>query len=79
MGGVTRLGVQGKSHCYTWAYGVNRLGNPVTYMTDMNHLVKVIVLVNLAVWLVCRFPHYRLPMYRESGNKKPYEHFARLI
>ena len=43
----------------------------------MNRLVKVIVLVNLAVWQVCRFPHYRLSM--RGGNKKPYEHFARFI
>ena len=45
--------------------------------TDVNHLVKVIVLVSLAVRQVCRFPHYRLSM--KGGNKKPYEHFGRFI
>ena len=29
---VTRVWVRvGASHCYTWAYGDNRLGNTVTY------------------------------------------------
>ena len=51
---------------------------PCNLLTDVNHLVKVIVLVNRAVWQDCRFPHYRLSMYRE-GWKKPYEHFARFI
>ena len=49
-GGVTRVGSSGTSHCCTCAYDVNRLGNPVTYFTDVNHLVNVIVLVGLAVW-----------------------------
>ena len=30
-GGVTRVGSWGMSHCYTWAYNINRLRNPVTY------------------------------------------------
>ena len=38
-------------------------GKPCNLLTDLNHLVKVIVLVNLAV---CRFPQYRLSMYREG-------------
>ena len=29
--GVTRVGSWGTSHCDTWAYDVNRLGNPITY------------------------------------------------
>ena len=41
-------------------------GKPCNLLTDVNHLVKVIVLVKLAVWQVCRFPHYRLSMYREG-------------
>ena len=57
--------------------GVWRFGKPCNLLTDVNHLVKVIVIVNLAVWQVCRFPHYRLSM--RGGNKKPLEHFARFI
>ena len=52
-------------------------GKPCNLLTDVNHLVKVIVLVNLAVWKVCRFPHYRLSM--RGRNKKAYEHFARFM
>ena len=52
-------------------------GKPCNLLTDVNHLVKVIVQVNLAVWQVCRFPHYRLSM--RGRNKKPYEHFAKFI
>ena len=40
----------------------------------MNHLVKVIVLVNLAVGQVCRFPHIDYLCIERGGNKKPYEH-----
>ena len=76
-GGVTRVGPWGTSHCYTWAYDINRLGNPCNLLIDVNHLVKVIVLVSIAVRQVCRFPHYRLSM--RDGNKKSYEHFARFI
>ena len=46
------------------AYDVSRLGN-CNLLTGVNHLVKVIVLVSLAVWQDCRFPHYRLSIYRE--------------
>ena len=53
------------------------LEEPCNLLTDLNHRVKVIVLINLAVWQVCRFPHYRLSM--RGGNKKPYEHFAKCI
>ena len=52
-------------------------GKPSNLLTDANLLVKIIVLVSLAVWQGCRFPHYRLSM--RGGNKKPYEHFARFI
>ena len=52
-------------------------GKPCNLLTGVNHLVKGIVLVNLAVWQVCRFPHYRLSM--RGGNKKPYEYFTNFI
>ena len=29
--GSDPFGGLGEIHCYTWAYDVNRLGNPVTY------------------------------------------------
>ena len=52
-------------------------GKPCDLLTDVNHRVKVIVLINLGVWQVCRFPHYRL--YMRGGNIKPYEHFSKFI
>ena len=50
-GGVTRVGALRKESRgqATWAYGVNRLGNSCNLLTDVNHLVTVIVLINLAV------------------------------
>ena len=42
-------------------------GKTCNLLTDANHRIKVIVLINLAVWQVCRFPHYRLSM--RGGNK----------
>ena len=51
-------------------------GKPCYLLTDVNHLVKVIIPVNLAVWQVCRFPHYRLHVSMRGGNKKSYEHLG---
>ena len=70
-GGVIRVGSFGR------VTATRSFGKPCNLLTDVNHLVKVIVLVNLAVWQVCRFPHHRLSM--RGGNKKPYEHFAKFI
>ena len=66
------LGDESLLHVSVW-----RFGKPCNLLTDVNHLVKIIVLVNLAVWQVCRFPHYRLST--RGANQKPFEHFARFI
>ena len=61
-GGVARLGGLGDEsllHVDVWRQS---FGKPCNLLTDVNHLVKV----NLAVWQVCRFPHYRLSMYTEG-------------
>ena len=65
-GGITRLWVLGDEsllHVGVWRQPFRK---PCNLLTDVNLLVKVIVLVNLAVLQVCRFPHYRLAMYREE-------------
>ena len=48
MGEWPVWGSLGTSHYYTWAYDVNRFGKPCNLLTDLTHLVKVIVLFNLA-------------------------------
>ena len=49
-GGVTHVGVTGDESLLHVGVGRQSFGKPCNLLTDVNHLVKVIVLVNLAVW-----------------------------
>ena len=57
------LGEESLLHVGVWRQS---FGKPCNPLTDVNHIAKVIVVVNRAAWQVCRFPHYRLSMYREG-------------
>ena len=69
-GGLTRTGVLWDESLLYVGVWRQTFGKHCNLLTDVNHLVKVIVLVSLAVWQVCRFPHYSLSMYREGWKWK---------
>ena len=67
-GGMTRVGVLRDESLLHIGVSRQSFGKPCNLLIHVNHLVKVIVLVNRAVWQVCRFPHYRIYVQEGVGS-----------